>query len=519
MGNLYKSIVIIYSIILTLLTVCEHTVQNIHSSQQAKFVRVGCRGILHKNVEQKIEQVVPCEQEFKRKEIAERMDKKDMLYTAKVAVDRDVKMLEVPENIARYVNREFTIAEIPPDIEFAIVPVEPRFLAVYNNQDESGWWGNYCQSDYYEPTGTFYSAVADHGVYDAHIYLVEYDPAMKKVLCLPEINRAIGRSKDQFQDGILHGWLDIYQSKHLSRPHLWFCTYWSRFPEPSEEDFATGYDGGHIISCDLTTGDFVDYGAPLPRTSWPYHRVDTQRGMLFAVSLFNEFLAWDINEQKTRWAGYLPKGIEWFNRSILLDSKTGMVYTSNADEYDEKHHMICYDPVKNRFSLMNSHMPPNARTGTYDQMRAQTRDRGPDGLFWGVTNSGELFTFDPDNDEIIDRGLNWPGDQRYTCTMERSPGGRYIYYQVQTYTEGAPVIQYDTKTNKKKVLAFMLPYYYEKYGYIPTGSYSLKLDDRGEKLFMLWNGAFTDYKPDLGVERFGHCAVMLMHIPENERIE
>ena len=164
-------------------------------------------------------------------------------------------------------------------------------------------------------------------------------------------------------------------------------------------------------------------------------------------------------------------------------------------------------------------MPQNTLTGQHDPMRAQTRLRGPDELIWGVTNSGELFAFDPDNEKVSGRGINWPGDQRYTCCLERSPSGRYIYYQVQSYSAGAPVIQYDTKTGIRKVLAFMLPYYYDRYGYIPTGSYSLKLDDKGEKLFILWNGAFTEYKDDLGVGRFGHCSVMVMNIPENERKE
>ncbi|MBT4482574.1 MAG: hypothetical protein HOC71_02730, partial [Candidatus Latescibacteria bacterium] len=45
------------------------------------------------------------------------------------------------------------------------------------------------------------------------------------------------------------------------------------------------------------------------------------------------------------------------------------------------------------------------------------------------------------------------------------------------------------------------------------------LDDKGEKLFILWNGAFTEFKPDLGVGRFGHCSVTVLNIPESERIE
>ena len=88
-----------------------------------------------------------------------------------------------------------------------------------------------------------------------------------------------------------------------------------------------------------------------------------------------------------------------------------------------------------------------------------------------------------------------------------------------TYTDGSPVIRLETKTGKRKVIAFMRPFYYEKYGYIPTGSYSLKLGNNGEKLFILLNGIFREYKHDPGAERFVHCAVMLVHIPESERIE
>jgi len=480
---------------------------------------IGCNGILHKGAAPDTVKGEPCREVLSRKETAERLDRENLLYTGRLVTDRDTSMLDVPETVKKYRGTEFTMAGTAPEIDFVIIPVEPRFVRVYNNQYESGWWGNYCQSNYFEPTGKFYTGVADHGVYDAHIYLVEYDPVTKKVRCLPEVNRSIGRSPDRFGDGILHGWLDFYQSEQLARPHLWFCTYWGRFPEPRDEDYATGYDGGHIVSYDMATEEFVDYGVPLPRTSWPYHRVDSRRGMLYAVSLFSEFLAWDINAQKTRWAGYLPKGMTWYNRSILLDAETGMVYTTNADESDTLRHMIRYNPVRNRFTVMDCHMPKNARTGAIDHMRAQTRDRGPDNLVWGVTSSGELFSFDSDNEKIEDKGINWPGDGRYTCTMERSPGGRYIYYQVMSYKDGSPVIQYDTKTGKKKVLTFLYPYYSKKYGYIPTGSYSFKLDSTGGLLFMVWNGAFIEPAEDIGVDFWGHCSIMLMHIPESERIE
>jgi hypothetical protein len=156
-------------------------------------------------------------------------------------------------------------------------------------------------------------------------------------------------------------------------------------------------------------------------------------------------------------------------------------------------------------------------------MRAQTAHRGPDGLFWGVSSNGQLFTFDPEKEEVLSKGYNWPGEQRYTASMDRSPGGRYVYYAPGAhgagYLDGSPVVQYDTRTGQKKVLAFMFPYYYEKYGYTPGGTFSIRLDNKGERLFILWNGAFVEHKPGQESDTFGQCSVMVVNIPTNERQE
>jgi hypothetical protein len=458
-----------------------------------------------------------CAEERARRDTALSKDREHLLDTARVVIDSSANLLEIPNHLKVLAGKEFSIARTAPKVEFGLIPVEPKFFPELNGRDVSGWWANYAQSNYLAENRKFYAAVGDHGRMGACIYIAEYDPAARKIRCLPEINRTIGRREDQFGDGSIHGWVDFYQSGDLAAPHLWFCTYWSRYPEPTESDYATGYDGGHILSCNPRTGDIVDYGAPLLHASWPYHRVDTRRGMLYAVGMNREFLAWDINTQRTRWAGYPPAGVDWFNRAILLDEATGKVYTTNNSESDPERHLICYDPSINRFSRLACHMPGDSGTGRYEPMRAQTRHRGPDGLFWGVTSTGQLFTFDPGREIINDRGPCWPGDQRYTCSLERSPGGRYVYYAPQTYRDGSPVIQLDTKTGRKKVLAFLVNHYHNKYGYIPAVSYSFKLDNAGERLFMVWNGAFMDLADDIGVSRFGHCSVMLLHIPAGER--
>jgi len=495
-----------------------------NQEEQKDRVRIGPRGILHKagDLRHLQEEEGPLSAaEEKRREVAERLDREGLLFSSRVVEDEDEEMLKPPEHIEEHVGEELAIAGVPPKIEFGIVPSKPLFFPEPAEGKRTGLWSNWAQANYYAPTEKFYSSVGDHIDYNAHMYIVEYDPATKTTRCLPEINKVLGRTKEQFAEGKTHGWLDFYDG-----PNLWFCTYWCKYPEPEEEDFATGYQGGHIMSLDVLTGDIVDYGVPLVRASWPYHRVDTKRGILYAVGMFSEFLAWDIQTQQTLWAGHLPDGMQWWVRAYLIDEETGMVYTSNMHKADKEKHLLRYDPFKNRFFKLDAHMPKNAVTGTYDNMRANTKDRGPDGVFYGTTYSGELFSFDPLTETIEDKGINWPGEQRYAASMERSPGGRYIYYcpgsHGRGFTDGSPLVQHDTETGQKKVLAFMFPHYHEKYGYTAGGTFSMKLDDRGERLFILWNGAFIDVQEQLqkdNVDVFGNNAIMLVHIPEEERME
>jgi hypothetical protein len=339
----------------------------------------------------------------------------------------------------------------------------------------------------------------------------------------PEINKVLGRRSDCFGEGKVHGHLDF-----LDGPNLWFCTYWSKYPEPKPEDWATGYLGGHILSYNVESGEFVDYGVPMPGASWPSSRLDPRRRMLYAASFYHQFLAWDVDARRPVHAGHLPAGMTWSNRVMLIDPMTGMVYTSNDHESDPGKNLIKYDPKRNHFQLLDAPMPADEIDPEHavTLMRASSAGRGPDGLFYGVTQAGQMFTFDPEKEEIRDRDTSWPGKQRYTTSLARSPGGRYLYYVPGAHgmgnRDGSPLVQYDTKTGDRKVLAFLAPYYAQKYGYTPSGSFSIKLDAKGERLFICWNGGFFSAEMALGekpASLFQHNAVMLVHIPPAERGE
>ncbi len=81
---------------------------------------------------------------------------------------------------------------------------------------------------------------------------------------------------------------------------------------------------------------------------------------------------------------------------------------------------------------------------------------------------------------------------------------------------GTPVIQYNIQTNQKKVIAFIGPYYHEKYGYVAQGTFGIELSEDGSFLVIQTNGGFG---PDFLNQRKDQPAIFVVHIPEAERQE
>lgn len=454
--------------------------------------------------------------EIERREIGDKMDKAGMRYRKTATDISSDEVLRIPEQLKDVAG--FTVAKTAPKIDWLILQVEPRyFLQPPHEKDPVPLWSSWGQGAYNPTTGRFYAAFGNHVFYDAQVHIMEYDPESGAAKISPNVNELMGRSATDFGDGKIHGWMDFYK-----RNTLYFLTYWCAYPYPSEEQFATGYEGGTLASYNVETGEFHDYGVPIRRTSYPYHRVDTKRGILYGVGVAHEFLAYDIEHKRILWAGMLPDGMKWYDRCMIVDEDTGYVYSSNLSKYDPDVHFIRYDPARNRFTRMESCVPRHSMAGENLQMRGHTRAKAADGWFMGVTRGGALFKFYPDEDKLEDMGLCWPGDptRLYTTSMAKSPDDKYVYFipgaHGQSHYNGTPVVQVNAKTGERKAIAFLFPYMYDHYGYIPGGTFSLDIDDKGERLFVLFNGAFREFDPK-GGDVFGDLSVMVIHVPESER--
>jgi len=137
-----------------------------------------------------------------------------------------------------------------------------------------------------------------------------------------------------------------------------------------------------------------------------------------------------------------------------------------------------------------------------------------DGWYYWATWDGVLFKFKPENSrgkpKVKYVNTTWNKGED-VLQIALSPKGRYIYY----YPKGnSPIIQYDVKTGKRKVLAWVRDYYFKKYGYFMGQGYGMSISKDGKFLVIIVNGEFTDKK-----YAFGHPGILKVELPESEREE
>ncbi|MBA1341994.1 MAG: hypothetical protein C5S52_00090 [ANME-2 cluster archaeon] len=160
-----------------------------------------------------------------------------------------------------------------------------------------------------------------------------------------------------------------------------------------------------------------------------------------------------------------------------------------------------------------------AELGKYSDLnsnlRAHSPSRSKDGSFWCNSMSGTLYKFWPDDLRTETVSLLWT-DHTYVPRFTASADGNFIYYipnLLQSHSYYQPVMQFDTRSRKRKFIAFIADYYFDKYGFYNGGAHGIAVSSDGGTLVINFNGAF---KPR--VEPFyGNPALMVVRIPESER--
>jgi hypothetical protein len=247
----------------------------------------------------------------------------------------------------------------------------------------------------------------------------------------------------------------------------------------------------------------------VPKHSIPTGVLDPDRLIFYGGTVAGDpaddtimFFAYDIRARKVLHA--VPKGPY---RYLIFAKSTGRVYYVNEDGGP----LMRYDPA--------ARTPPVQIPGSIG-IRAATRET-PDGFVYTVSTSrdGRLWRFNTRTEQIEAIGQAAVASQDYVTTLDADPTGRYLYYMPGAHggseRDGTPVVQFDVKTRTKKIIAFLHPFYRDKYGYVPLGTFSSAVSPEGDKLYITWNGNLSG--PVRGRLAWDNVALTVIHIPESER--
>jgi hypothetical protein len=216
-----------------------------------------------------------------------------------------------------------------------------------------------------------------------------------------------------------------------------------------------------------------------------------------------QFFAYDVLQRKLLYAG--PHGPP---RYMIFARSTGKIYYV-PDREDMIGPLMCYDPAKGGAPY---------KIGASLGLRSASQET-PQGLVYTVSKGAKggesiLFSFNTKTEEVQNLGPAAVGSAQYITSLDADPSGRYLYYIPGAHggadKDGTPVVQFDTRTRQKKVIAFLHPYFKDKLGATLVGTFSSAVDPQGDKLYITWN-------VNRGSRAWDCCALTVIHIPESER--
>ena len=69
-----------------------------------------------------------------------------------------------------------------------------------------------------------------------------------------------------------------------------------------------------------------------------------------------------------------------------------------------------------------------------------------------------------------------------------SPDEKFLYYlpgaHGGAHESGTPIVRYEVATGTRTVMAFLAPYFERTLGYVPSGTYGMKLSADGKTIYV-----------------------------------
>ncbi len=411
--------------------------------------------------------------------------------------DQSDKFLKPPETL----NSGVAVAKTPPTVDFLFFPGQ--------NYPGAPWsvWGDSVVAD-----GKYYTAIGDHLAISGKGdnthgtgtgFVFEYDPETKSLRQLVDLAKFLKLPKGHYTPGKIHSRVDMG-----SDGWLYYSTHRGS-PRATTDEFH--YKGDWIFRTNPQTGESeIVVHAPVPKHSIPCSVLDPDRLIYYgstaaAVDLEDQgirFFAYDVKNKKLLYSG--PDGPA---RYMMFARSTGRVYyVPGAVEGP----LMRFDPATDK--------QPVPVAGVTIGIRAATQET-PQGFIYTASlgqrsADAAIWSFDTKTEKARKIGTVAVGSQAYVASIDADPTGRYLYYVPGAHggsdRDGTAVVQFDVTTSRKKVIAFLDPFYTDKYGFTLKGTYATAVSTDGDKLFITWNIS-------RGSRAWDCCGMTVIHIPESER--
>lgn len=414
----------------------------------------------------------------------------------KMVTDKSPEFLKGPETL----REDVTVAKAVPTVDFMFFP----------NQNYPGKpWSNW--GDGVVANGKYYTAIGDHIAIGRAVnphstgtgFVYEYDPATKELRSLVDVTKLLNLPEGHYTPGKIHSRVDMGRDGWL-----YYATHRGSPKAANDENH---YKGDWIFRTNPATGKSEVYvEAPIAKHSIPNSVLDPERMIFYGATAAGPdaeeqdivFFAYDVEGKKLLYSG--PGGP---SRYMILAQSTGKLYfVPGAGE----------GPLM-RFDPKSSKAPEPV--GYNMNIRAATSET-KDGLVYSVAlgqraDDAAISVFNTKTEKSEEIGKASVGADAYVASLDIDPKTeRYLYYVPGAhgggYKDGSPLVQFDVKTGTKKIIAFLHPFYENKYGFIPKGTYSTAVSPEGDKVYVTWNVS-------RGTRAWDCCGLTVIHIPESER--
>ncbi|MBP88836.1 MAG: hypothetical protein CMJ64_19340 [Planctomycetaceae bacterium] len=360
--------------------------------------------------------------------------------------------------------------------------------------------------------GKYYSAIGDHlaisdkgnGTHGTGTgFVLEYDPETRSLRQLADLAKVLQMPAGHYTPGKVHSRIDMG-----SDGWLYYATHRGS-PRATTDEFH--YQGDWIFRTHPVSGktEVVAHG-PVPKHAVPTSVLDPDRmifygGTAAAIDREDEgvrFFAYDIKNKKLMYSG--PDGPA---RYMIFARSTGRVYYVPGKDVGP---LMRFDPASGKAptAVEDSEIGVRAATEETRQGFVYTVALGQRSADAGV------YSFNTKTEEIRKIGTAAVGSQAYVASMDVDQTGQYLYYvpgaHGGSYRDGTPVVQLDVTTGRKKVIAFLEPFYTNKYGLTLKGTYATSIAPAGDRLYVTWNVS-------RGTRTWDCCGLTVIHIPESER--